>query len=499
MSSSMMNYNSVGVILMFFSIAFFWLACSRDSLYTGSDATLLFSTDTLRFDTVFTQKGSATRILKVYNPYTEDIIIEEISMELRDNSMFRLNVDGIPTNTANNVPIAAGDSLYIFAEVTVNPDAPLSVSPFIVEEWLMFNTNGNEQKVLLEAWGQNANYVPRFDGQGDQVLLSCSLGEVVWDDPRPYVIYGLLAIDSCTLTIPAGANIYVHGGIVRTTGTDFYNDGIIFTLEHGIINIRGTVDEPVTIQSDRLEPEFAEVSGQYSGIRLGRGSTGPHVVEHVHIRHAIVGIYADSASVLAVRNSKLSYCSSAGIAAVRSKLDIENTLFHNNDGGGIAMVYGGEYNLTYCTVSNLNSSAPALAAQNFICYDPPFCSDADAFPIQLNARNSIFVSGGRDAISLGNGVPSEPLAFQYDFRHCLMNVDELLRSNNFSDFLDNCDSCIDYSRTEPLFLDIEEKDFTLDTMSVARDEGIFLQDVQTDLRGNPRKMTPDLGCFEFLD
>lgn len=487
------------IILLVGMVAVLITSCSRENIYTGTDATLLFSLDTVRFDTVFTQKGSATRILKVYNPYSEDIIISSIGMEKGDQSLFRLNVDGLPMNSASDIPIAGGDSLYIFAEVTIDPDQPLSSSPFVIEEWLHFTTNGNEQQVLFEAWGQNANYVPRFNGQGDQVLLSCNLGEVVWDDPRPYVIYGLLAIDSCTLTIAAGTDIYVHGGIVRTSGTDFYNDGILFTLERGILNIKGTVDQPVTIQSDRLETDFEKVSGQYSGIRLGRGSIGPHTIEHAHIRHAIVGVYADSASTLNLKNSILSYCSSAGMAAVRANVTAENCLFHNNDGGGIAMVYGGQYNYKYCTVSNLNSSAPAIAGQNFICYDPPFCTDADAFPIQLEVTNSIFVSGGRDAISLSNGVPSEPSAFQYGFQHCLMNVDELLRSNNFSDFFDNCEPCIDYDRNDPLFLDPSENDFSLDTMSVARGEGLFLQDIQTDLLENPRKMPPDLGCYEFLE
>ena len=40
--------------------------------------------------------------------------------------MFRLNVDGIPGSEALEVPVLARDSLYLFVEVTVDPDQPLS-------------------------------------------------------------------------------------------------------------------------------------------------------------------------------------------------------------------------------------------------------------------------------------------------------------------------------------------------------------------------------------
>ena len=41
------------------------------------------------------------------------------------NSSFRINVDGIPSTTAVDVEIAPNDSLYIFGEVTVDPDQPV--------------------------------------------------------------------------------------------------------------------------------------------------------------------------------------------------------------------------------------------------------------------------------------------------------------------------------------------------------------------------------------
>ena len=52
-------------------------ACfSDDDIITSPDARIEFSLDTLRFDTVFTEQGSATRILKLYNPNNQTIEID---------------------------------------------------------------------------------------------------------------------------------------------------------------------------------------------------------------------------------------------------------------------------------------------------------------------------------------------------------------------------------------------------------------------------------------
>jgi hypothetical protein len=473
-------------------------SCSRERFYTEPDAMLRFSLDTLRFDTVFTQRGSATRILKVFNPYNQSIVIENIFVNARSSSKFRLNIDGLPGNEGSNYRIAPKDSMYIFAEVTVNPDEPLSISPFVIEDHIVFITNGNEQRVVLEAWGQNANYIPAFDARGQQALLTCGNGEVRWDDPRPYVIYGVLAIDSCMLTIVEGTRIYVHGGFVRTQGNDFYNDGILFMLPSGRLNIRGSAERPVIIQTDRLEREFERVPGQYSGIRLGAGSVGPHVIEYADFRHAIIGLYADSASVVQVRNSMFRHCSTAGIVGIHANVRADNCLFHDNPGGGALMIYGGNYTFNYCTITNLNSASEALAAQNFICFDN-LCTQNAVNPLDLTIVNSIIVNGGRDALRLRNGTPSQPQGFRYKIENSLLNLTDLTREANFINFFDNCNPCTTYTRGEQLFQNASSFDYRLDTMSVARGLARIIPQIPRDIINNTRKSSPDAGCYEFVE
>ncbi|MEL6805597.1 MAG: hypothetical protein AAFO91_17645, partial [Bacteroidota bacterium] len=56
-------------------------SCDPDTdIRTGSDIVLEFSVDTLKFDTVFTARGSATRSFRVYNRSDEAIQIDRISL-----------------------------------------------------------------------------------------------------------------------------------------------------------------------------------------------------------------------------------------------------------------------------------------------------------------------------------------------------------------------------------------------------------------------------------
>ena len=170
--------------------------------YEGGDISLTLSKDTVRFDTVFTTVGSATRSFKIMNPLNETLLISKVSLQNQESSFFRINVNGRNGDEVDNVEIPPRDSVYVFAEVTVDPDMPLTSSPFVIEEYVNIDVNGNQQRVLLEAWGQNANYIPSTSSKGGLALLSCSNDKVTWDDPKPYVIYGILLIDSCTLELP---------------------------------------------------------------------------------------------------------------------------------------------------------------------------------------------------------------------------------------------------------------------------------------------------------
>ena len=85
---------SVWILVLLGVVLSMTAACRRISFIEDSGAKLTFSRDTVKFDTVFTTVGSATRSFKIYNPYNENIRISSIELMGGEPSNFRMNVDG---------------------------------------------------------------------------------------------------------------------------------------------------------------------------------------------------------------------------------------------------------------------------------------------------------------------------------------------------------------------------------------------------------------------
>jgi len=484
------------LILLSILIAVIFNACQKDNTFEGTNPAITLSLDTLTFDTVFTTIGSATRSFKIFNNESEDIEVD-VKLLSGQGSKFRINVDGTSGHDVKDVFIKGNDSIYVFVDVTVDPDQPLSISPFIFEEMLTISSNGSEKDLLLEAWGQNANYVPGTKRKGVLSLLSCDFQTETWDDPKPYVIYGVLFIDSCELIIPAGTDIYVHGGLVRQDSL-IYNDGFLIVLENGKITANGTAMEPVTFQGDRLEHSFDQIAGQWVGIRFTTGSVGNRL-EHVNLKNSVVGMRVDSAAQLSLESCTISNTTSAGLIGVLGNIDATNTLIYDNGQNCALLTYGGNYNFNHCTFASYGNQSSAVRFDNFRCTDPPLCQEV-VYVSQLNATfsNCIFAGNESDEIfpiDWTNG--EEPDLFNYSLKNCAVTVDEILEPDLFPNFFDNCENCFNLSFTDTLFLDIQNNNYNLDTMSLAIDKGFFDGMVLEDILDNMRDDKPDLGCFEF--
>jgi hypothetical protein len=453
--------------------------------------------DTLRFDTVFTTLGSATRILKVYNDYDLTLQLSEVMVEGGEGSPFRFNIDGVPGNNVSIVDIPANDSIYIFGEVTIDPDQDISASPFIIEDRLFLRVNGNEQTVHLEAWGQNANYIPSSSAKGKVALLSCDFGQEVWDDPRPYVIYGVLAIDSCELIIPAGTNIYVHGGIV--VSEDFiYNDGIILVFKDGKITSQGTVEEPVNIQGDRLEEAFQDIPGQWAGIRILDESQG-NSFQHTSIKNSIIGLRVDSLAEAELDACQIYNTSSSGLIGNHAKrIYAKNSIFHSNGSNAATFVYGGEYSFDYCSFASYGIQGPAIVLRNYRCQDPLCLEPILVYPATLDMRNSIVSGSGSDELVFDDGtLGTQEGFFNFNFEHSLLKIDSILNSNNYPNFFDHCQNCASIQSSEPLFVDVDDQNYHLDSLSQAAMKALSIPGITVDLDGFPRDpVMPDAGCYE---
>jgi hypothetical protein len=469
-----------------------WLSgCRRDESFFEGKVSLRFSSDTLRFDTVFTSRGSATRILKIFNPESAPVKVS-LSLENGSLSPFNFNADGESGPDVDNLTIRPLDSIYVFVQVFIDPDEPLSSSPFIIEELLKVDVNGNMQYVLLEAWGQNANYIPARDAGGSVNLLSCRLNEISWDDPRPYVIYGILVVDSCTLVLPPGTKIYVHGGVVRNQQS-VYNDGLIAVLKNGKIISKGTPQEQVVIQGDRLEEAYASASGQWVGILLSTESRG-NQFEYTTVKNSLIGMRVDSLAQVKLLGCQIYSTGNSGLIGRHALIQATNCLIFDNGKHAVELAHGGSYQFTYCTFGSYFGQFEAVSVNDYFCYETP-CQQLFVNNLNTEFVNCIIAGAGEEEILMDN--KGQNNIFQYSFRNTLYKIKNLAGSPLYNNLLANSDDCIMLKGGEKLFADRREGNYQLDSLSVAIGKARAIPSIPNDILGKIRKSdNPDAGCFE---
>ncbi|CAG0991166.1 hypothetical protein FLAV_02315 [Flavobacteriales bacterium] len=352
-----------GYIFLLAIVVIFSFSCRKDKLLTDPSALLKFSLDTVLFDTVFTTIGSTTKRLLVYNTHNKSILISSIQLAGGKNSNFRINVDGLPGD-AQQIKIRPKDSLYIFIEVTVDPNN--TNSPFVISDSILFITNGNKQDVDLVAWGQNAiYYTPKYyqPGLPPYSIIECN---ATWNNVKPYVVYGYAVVDSaCTLTIEQGTKIHFH----RNAGLWVYRGGRIV--------VNGTKENPVEFRGDRLEWTYNEKPGQWDRIWINEGSSD-NVFNYAIIKNAYIGLQIETlpfgnASIsnnkCILKNTRIQNCSGAGILARNYKIEGANCLIERSGEYNFIVAGGGEYDFRHCTFANYwkegSRQTPAIFLQNY--------------------------------------------------------------------------------------------------------------------------------------
>jgi hypothetical protein len=472
------------------------IGCQKDELLTNKGAKLSFSTDTVYFDTVLTTLGSTTQLFKIYNPYDQPIEIQELYIAGGSSSFFRLNVDGTKGNRHTNILIPRKDSLYVFAEVTIDPhDAN---NPLLIKDSIIFRTNNNLQDVKLIAYGQD---VVIFNRQ----LLKTQ----TWTNEKPYlIIYGAAIDEDEVLTIEPGTHIFMHN---------------FASLEvRGKLNAIGTLDEPIVFSGDRFDGRYEQSAGQWGAIGIDSTSRGS-VLEHVIIKNSIVGIQVgypkeNSHSQVELRNCMITNCAAYGIYAFGADILASNTIIADCAQIAILCLMGGNYDFYHCTISNVSGyypgyyqggykarATPSLFFRNYFdWYD--FDEDYRVIEVQpardlnLNFYNSILFG------TLTQEIVYDSIAAvqtNYKFDHCLIK--------NHKDSLDyaNQERFISIILNEdPSFVNDSivngDYDFVLADSSKAIDAGDLelVKDVarlEFDYNGNSRidDGAPDLGAYEY--
>lgn len=465
-------------IVLFGLIIFGSSSCKKDfGLSTGN---LNFSADTIVFDTVFTTIGSTTKRLKIYNNDSKTLEIQLIELMGGSTSPYRINVDGVPGTIFSEIEIEGKDSLFIFIEVTLDPNNV--TNPMIVEDRIHFVTNGQDQYVQLAAWGQDAYFHYSTNSS-----LDLNDDTDPWLNDKPHVIYGGAYIDSAkTLTIQPGTDIYLH------------KNAWLFVYK-GTLNIQGTLTDPVTFQGDRLESYYDDVAGQYYGIYFYQAR--PSTIDYAIIKNGITGIHIDSknqevsGTTLTISNTIVQNNASYGMLLFQgASVKAENCILSNNGIHSFVTIGGGDFNFNHCHLLGYgggNNQGSAIGISNY--YNNPNAGATEVSDLNGVITNSVIYGTKEfelaiDTISFGG------VTIQLDIQRNLIKSETILTDPNI--FTNG-----NIWNVDPLFVDIEEKDYTFYSTSPLNNSGDSNFTVTTTSTfnadiNNVTRTGPDIGAYE---
>ncbi|WP_426065290.1 hypothetical protein [Flavobacterium sp. DSP2-3-1] len=497
-------------LLLFIGIMLSIFSCRSDFETVTSTGDLKFSKDTIYLDTVFSNIGSSTYRLKVYNNSKNDITIPSIKLGKGLNSKYRITVDGSQGTNGkifNNVDLLAKDSLYIFIETTANI-ADANPNDFLYTDKIQFDSGENLQNVELVTLIQDAVflYPKRFaDGTTETLPLNTEKiegfyldendpvngNELQFTNDKPYVIYGYAAVPSNKkATFEAGTRVHFHA-----------NSGLI-VANNASININGTLsttdklENEVIFEGDRLEPDFSDVPGQWGTIWLTDGSTN-NTFNHLTIKNATIGllIQNNDGTTVSVKNTQIYNSSNYGILAQTAKINGENIVINNAGLASLACTYGGNYSFIHSTFNNnWNSSQQvAVLVSNYILGAIPEVKNLTA----ATFNNCIIYGSYSNEMSLTKKTGA---AFEYQFNNCLIKFDNV--ANQFMtnpDYQFNTDTA-HYNaillNKDPKFFNISRNKFNIDETSSAFAKGNSAYLIPLDIIGKTRTFPPDLGAYQ---
>lgn len=446
-------------------------SCISDDFTDSQSVRLRFSTDTVAFDTVFTDLGTPTARLKVFNPDKKGVNISSIAFSNRE-SLFSMNVDGVSGTSFHDVEIRGGDSIFIFIECYIPADR--DNKPFLVEDAIVFNTNGAEQKVVVEAYGQNVTRLRNVEITSDATFTA----------ERPYVVFDSLTVrPGATLRIEPGAQLLFH-------------DKASLVVE-GKLEAVGEPGKMIDMRGDRLDNVLPDVgydimAGQWKGVRIAAGSFDNRM-EYCDMRSTSEGLRIDSTADLSRQkltliNSWLHNSQSSVLRSKYAKVDAYGCVF-SEAAGAVVSLTGGEHRFSQCTLANYYLfsviSEPILSLYHLLPDDLIF-DDMNPNPLmKANFENSIIYGLASD-INEGDLKGSEVY-----LRYVLM------KSAGSDD--DNFINCI--WDTDPMFETIREDyyfNYRLKPDSPALGAGsqsLIPEQSRTDMDGTVRRDPPALGAY----
>ena len=468
------------VIIISASVVLTMPSCHRNNNVDGVE--LEFSADTVLFDTVFTTISSSTQTFTVRNTTGSPVEVD-IALAGGKQSNYSINVDGVAGTEFRNVEIPAHDSIFVFVKVNIDPTN--QNTPYLVTDSVMFYQKSRTQSVQLVAFGQDAHFIVPNDGPASMRyrIIAHEHEHVHWTNDKPWVIYGWAVVDSLgKLTIDPGTKVYVHSG------------GGIWVYRYGNIHIDGTLDEPVTITGDRLEPFFANDYAQWDALWINEGSED-NIIENAIISNSSYGIHFEALEEYTgnrniINNSVIHNNQVMGIRAEGANVEMNNCQVSNNGKYSLAL-WVGDFTLNHVTVANYFSQSsrntPSVALTNFFvktevvggeAVNVSYLGDAHA-----TFNNCILYGSLQNEFGTGT---KEGAELTYTLHNCIVRKDSI-----------NNDHYINCFNANPKFIATYGQNYNIEETSPAVDAGMTGLGITTDILGRPRNGIPDIGAYEY--
>jgi hypothetical protein len=406
-----------------------------------------------------------------------------------------MNVNGLPGRSFDNIEVRAGDSLWIFVEVTIDPNKQLL--PYIVQDSILFETNGRAQVVDLVAWGQFANFFVADQTLNIKDNNGKTIGQIkyhvipddslVWNNQYPWVVYGGFAVVDSSKTLQISEGTQIH----------FSNNAGLWVYKGGKLLVNGSKDNPVVFQGLRREQAYKEQAGQWDRIWINDGAINE--INYAVIKNGFIGLQTETLfdpvmpnRTLNVTNTVIKNMSGLGLLTRNWTINATNTIIVNCGQYNAALTMGGNYDFTHCTFANFwnggQRSTPNLYINNYT-------QDATSIiPIDLikaDFKNSIIYGDNDNEIELDMKTGAQA---NYQFSNCLVKVDYHTPVTDPAHFTSI------YQNTTPNFVNVNDGDYHLNSSSICIDKGnaSFAAGIPLDLDGNQRVQggAPDLGAYE---
>ena len=449
-------------ILIIMSIVFA-ISC-RDRVKLDRSSALEYSSDTIQFDTVFTDTGTRTRQWKIYNRSDGRIIIDKLTSEAGSETQYIINVDGRMIGDGVELELQPGDSVFVFVQARLKESG--TDTALIYREYLAVSYSGRTDRIPILSYGQD---VTKLRGQ--------SIETQTWSGSKPYLIYDSLYIKpGHTLTINEGVTVFCHAGARIIAGGGLICDG--------------TVLRPVVFKSDNWDTSYYTIPNQWGSIIL-RDSTAKYRLTNTRLLRGTNGLIAsfgslNSASEIVLENVEILYMGSAGLVAENTNLVCSNTVIGNCSAYSLLIGGTGTYQVTHSTLAKMNTVASQSVPM--LCIKQPKTAG-----LSVRVSNSIVVSTRRNyreilfPDSLGSDIVIEQSVITADTK---LAADARLKA------------CYIMKDTARLFAYRAEPRYQLDSLSAARNFGLpeLTGAYLLDKLGNARNAdaAPDAGAYEYL-